>query len=182
MSDSPFTGKLSLDKDDFVNGIDLGVIDSFESDKAEVVESFEYPDTDAREQEWFDQAGSEKKITLTGTYIGTDWQDALWFKETMEAYINGFVYDQGINFFLAIYIPNYFGTGEHLWIEREGAPLLEMDNEGEVGLNRITARPAMQNSTNRPICVTPHSFKATIKGGTSPVVEYVMMLVQRMEF
>ena len=73
-----FTCRFGWDKDNFAAdpaaaGMwDLGIVDNYKSQKNQQMDSFEYPDTDAREQEYFDISGSEKVIQLGGTYVPSD--------------------------------------------------------------------------------------------------------------
>jgi hypothetical protein len=182
MSLAGFTGKLALNTTDYDStGLDLGVIESYEPIKEGALDPFEYPDTDARDQEYYDSSGAKKEISITGCYIPSDgsWATLIAWKEAMEGYLNGYIYDQSIDLYLCVYIKDYYGSGLHLWLERNDAALLETNGE-EVGLDVFTDRLAMNEAGNIPICVTISSLKLTVKGGTSPTIDYTITLVQRL--
>jgi len=180
----PFTGKLSLSKTAYdTEGYDLGIIETYQASKSVNLDPFEYPDYDAREQEYFDMAGSAKNISISGSYVPVDgsWATLINWKETLEAFVNGYTFDSGVNIYLAIYMKDFYGAGNHLWLERFEAPLLEQSNAGVNAINAYTPKPPMNSITNRPICVTLENLSIELKGGESPNATYQLTLVQRLE-
>jgi hypothetical protein len=162
------------------SGYDLGVTDEPRVTLTQQVDSFDYPDTNCRDQEVADNQGSFKKISLKGKVFFTTWDAALLWKENMQALFCGSYYTQSLNIYLAVYIQDFFGSGSHLWFERDGAPVLE--NSGSSwGNNLVSSRPAQNSASNQPICITPTSWDAQIMPGDQPCITWTLECVQRIE-
>jgi len=178
---SAFTGKIALEHDTYDSlGYDLGIVESYKAEKTMQVDSMEYPDTDARWQEYFDLSGSSKRVHLTGNIIPADgkWETLLAWKENIEAFVNGYIFDNGIDIWLAVYIKDYFSTGVHLWMDRAIAPLLEA-TATEIGLDVEVDKLDQEHADNCPICVTIEAFSVEISQGTSPTANWSLTAVQR---
>jgi len=161
-------------------GYDLGIIERVESSKEVQLDPFEYPDTDAREQEYFDAAGSSKHIRISGSFVADTWALVLAWKETLEALVNGYTFDNAINLYLGIYIKDFFSASHHLWLERFAPPLLELDANGMPGLN-VYPRPIQDSHDNKPVCITPESISIQVTAGESPNATYELSVVVRWE-
>ena len=168
------------DSDSNPDNINLGIVDQYSGSKDMSLECMQYPDTDARWQEYFDLEGSTKTIKLSGTYIPSDgsWATLLAWKEKLEAFFNGYVFDNGIDIWLGVYVKDFYSTGVHLWLDRPIAPLLEWD--GTPGIDAETTKLAQNSANNCPICISPQSMTLDIECGTSPVAKWSIEVVQRL--
>lgn len=144
-------------------GIDLGAIESIDYPKQSPLDPMSYPDTPAKDQEFYDQAGAELEVSITGEYGGNSitWAQCFAWAESIQALITGEQYDSSQPRYLALYQKDIYGPGNHLWVLRDDPTL------------------AQNSASNGPIHVIVESFIPKIGSGSSPSLGYTLKVKQQ---
>ncbi len=155
---SPFSGKILVDGAGLATGIDLGQIDEVMPSFNGLLSAMENPGYGPRKQEIIDDNGATLSVTITGSWngrLGETWADGMHWMKSIYTLIDGHQYDDSESRYLAIYFPNFYKAGRHLWMLRS-AP-----EDGE-----------LNDPYNESIHIIVEGFEPHIVAGEQPSISY----------